>query len=77
MEERSADGKLTMGLNAYRELCTLQIAGEGVFINKEAVLSCANVAANRAIEMVNALKSALAADAVERYDLFLKGNLFQ
>ena len=55
-----------MGLNAYRELCTLQIAGEGVFISKDAVLSCANVAANRAVEMVNLLKTALSTDAAER-----------
>lgn len=56
-----------MGLNAYRELCTLQISGDGVFIRKEAVLSCANVAASRAVEMVEMLKKCLAADAAERY----------
>lgn len=68
LEERSADGKLTVGLNAYRELCTLQIAGEGVFIGKEAVLSCANVAAVRALEMVNLLKKAISQDAADRYE---------
>lgn len=66
LEERSADGKLVLGLNAYRELCTLQISGDGVFIRKEAVLSCANVAASRAVEMVEMLKKCLAADAAER-----------
>ena len=66
LEERSADGKLVLGLNAYRELCTLQITGNGVFITKEAVLSSANVAAARAVEMVTALKESLTADAAER-----------
>ncbi len=66
LEERSANGKLVMGLNAYRELCTLQISGDGVFIHKEAVLSCANVAASRAVEMVEMLKKALAANAADR-----------
>lgn len=55
-----------MGLNAYRELCTLQISGDGVFIHKEVVLSCANVAAARAVEMVEMLKKSLAADAAVR-----------
>ncbi|XP_046438503.1 exosome complex component RRP45-like isoform X2 [Daphnia pulex] len=66
LEERSADGKLVMGLNAYRELCTLQISGDGVFIHKEAVISCANVAASRAVQMVEMLKKSLADDAAER-----------
>ena len=67
MEERASDGKLVLGLNAYRELCTLQITGEGVFIKKEAVLSSANVAAARAVETVAMLKKVLADDAAERY----------
>lgn len=56
-----------MGVNAYRELCTLQISGDGVYIQKEAVLSCANVAATKAVEMVEMLKTALAADSAERF----------
>lgn len=67
LEERSSDGKLILGLNAYRELCTLQISGDAVFTKKEAVLSCANVAASRAVEMVGKLKAALASDAANRY----------
>jgi len=47
-------------------LCTLQITGDGVFIDKKAVLSAANVAAARAVEMVSTLKEVLAADASER-----------
>lgn len=66
LEERSANGKLILGLNAYRELCTLQITGAGVFIEKSAVLSAANVAAVKAVEMVATLKQALASDATER-----------
>lgn len=57
-----------MGLNAYRELCTMQISGDGVFIHKEAVLSCANVAASRAVNIVEKLKKALADDAAERLE---------
>jgi len=70
LEERSADGKLIMGLNAYKELCTLQIGGDGVFINKEAVMSCANIAASKAVELVKTLKTNLARDLAER----AKGN---
>jgi len=70
VEERSADGKLIMGLNAYKELCTLQIGGDGVFINKNAVMSCASIAASKALELVNNLKSSLAKDLSER----VKGN---
>lgn len=57
-----------MGVNAYRELCTLQISGDGVFIHKEAVLTCANVAASRAVEVIEMLKKVLADDATERYE---------
>lgn len=70
VEERSADGKLIMGLNAYKELCTLQIGGDGVFINKNAVMSCASIAASKAVELVNSLKTILAQDLSER----AKGN---
>lgn len=66
VEERSSDGKLIMGLNAYKELCTLQIGGDGVFINKDAVMSCASIAASKAVELVNSLKSNLAQDLSER-----------
>lgn len=66
LEERSADGKLIMGLNAYKELCTLQISGEGVLINKDAVISCANIAASRAVRLVDTLKTVLAKDLSER-----------
>jgi len=55
-----------MGLNAYKELCTLQIGGDGVFINKNAVMSCASIAASKALELVNNLKSSLAKDLSER-----------
>lgn len=44
----------------------MQISGNGVYINKDAVLSCANVAAARAVEIVATLKAALAKDAKER-----------
>ena len=69
LEERCADGRLIMAFNAYKELCTLHMAGDGVFVTKDAVLSCANVAAHRAVEMVALLKSAITKDANQRYSI--------
>ena len=65
-EEAVMDGKLVLGINPYREICTLHLAGH-MLISKDMVMKlAASEAATFAKDSVAMIKSVLAADAEAR-----------
>jgi len=65
LEESVMDGKLVLGINPYREICTLHLAGH-MLINKDLVLSLASSASDHSKETVRMIKAALAKDEEAR-----------
>lgn len=59
-EERVCDGRVTFVVNAHRELCGVHKLG-GCPLAPAAMLQCARVAGEKAVELVGQLKTALAA----------------
>ena len=64
-EEAIMDGKLVLGMNPYKEICTLHLAGH-MIIDKEFVIRLAHTASDHAKETVERLKNALARDEAAR-----------
>jgi hypothetical protein len=52
---------MVLGVNAYREICTLHLAGQ-ILVDKKLVLRLANTAADKAKKIVDKIKAALAAN---------------
>jgi len=52
-------GKMVIGVNAYREVCTLHLAGQ-VLVDKKLVLRLTNTAAEKAKKIVEKIKQSLA-----------------
>jgi hypothetical protein len=52
---------MVLGVNAYREICTLHLAGQ-ILVDKNLVLRLANTAAEKAKRVVEKVKAALAAN---------------
>jgi len=67
-EESIMDGKLVLGINPYKEICTLHLAGK-MIIDKEFVIRLANTAYAHSKEIVSHLKNALANDEAARKEL--------
>merc|ERR1711944_214530 len=67
-EEAIMDGKLVLGINPYKEICTLHLAGK-MIIDKEFVIRLANTAYAYSKEIVLQLKNALANDEAARKEL--------
>jgi len=65
LEEDCMQGKMVLGVNAYREICTLHLAGQ-VIINKGLVLKLAAIAADKAKKVVEMIKACLAEDEKAR-----------
>ena len=65
VEERATEGRLTVGINSYREICTLHLTGK-LLLNKQQVLRCTELAAARARSLTGDLRAALAADRAGR-----------
>lgn len=65
LEEGVADGFLSVGLNAYKELCGLHL-GEKVDLSIDVILSTANKAAARADFVVQLIKEAVEQDSIIR-----------
>eukprot|EP00090_Calanus_glacialis_P007008 TRINITY_DN15475_c0_g1_i4.p1 TRINITY_DN15475_c0_g1~~TRINITY_DN15475_c0_g1_i4.p1 ORF type:complete len:397 (-),score=171.57 TRINITY_DN15475_c0_g1_i4:50-1240(-) len=59
LEEECMGGKMVIGVNAYREICTLHLAGQ-VLVDKKLVLKLTNTAAEKAKKMVEKIKQSLA-----------------
>jgi len=65
LEEACMQGCMVLGVNAYREICTLHLAGQ-VIINKGLVLKLAAIAADKAKKVVERIKACLKEDAEAR-----------
>ncbi|XP_043221251.1 exosome complex component rrp45-like [Amphibalanus amphitrite] len=65
IEERASEGLLTVGMNSYREICTLHLTGK-LLLSKQQVLECTELAAARARSLTSQLRRALTADEAER-----------
>merc|ERR1712226_1457035 len=59
LEEEDMLGKMVIGVNAYREICTLHLAGQ-VLVDKGLVNRLAGIAAEKAKKTVEKIKLALA-----------------
>lgn len=64
-EESVMDGKLVLGINPYKEICTLHLASK-MLIDKDIVLKLAHAGAEQAKDMVNIIKNALLRDEDDR-----------
>jgi hypothetical protein len=64
-EEAIMDGKLVLGMNPYKEICTLHLAGK-MIIDKAFVVGLAHKAVDHAKDTADRLKNALARDELAR-----------
>ncbi|XP_048772793.2 exosome complex component RRP45-like [Ostrea edulis] len=70
-EEKVMDGKMVIGMNKHREICTLQVSGEMLLL-KDQVLRCSNIAVVKVAEITELIQTALENDRQAR----LKGEKF-
>ncbi|XP_050415168.1 exosome complex component RRP45 [Patella vulgata] len=64
-EEKVMDGKMVIGMNKHREICTLQITGDMLLL-KEQVLRCSNIAVVKVQEISELIQTALENDKTAR-----------
>lgn len=64
-EEKVMDGRMVIGMNKHREICTLQITGQ-MLLMKEQVLRCSNIAVVKVAEITELIHKALENDRTER-----------
>ncbi|XP_025836724.1 exosome complex component RRP45 [Agrilus planipennis] len=65
LEENVAEAHLNIGLNAYKELCTLHLGGSTT-LNQHCVIQYTEKAAKRAAEVIDFIKKSLEEDTVKR-----------
>jgi len=65
IEEEAMMGKMVLGVNGYREICTLHLAGQ-ILVDKTLVLRLATTAAEKAKKIVDKVKASLAKDEEDR-----------
>ncbi|XP_023332130.1 uncharacterized protein LOC111704209 [Eurytemora carolleeae] len=66
------DGKMVLGVNGYREICTLHLASQ-ILVEKNLVLRLATTAAERAKRTVDKIKASLAQDEEARKNKGARG----
>nr|XP_022322311.1 exosome complex component RRP45-like isoform X5 [Crassostrea virginica] len=64
-EEKVMDGKMIIGMNKHREICTLQVSGE-MLLMKDQVLRCSNIAVVKVTEVTELIQRALENDRQAR-----------
>ncbi|CAL1539991.1 unnamed protein product [Lymnaea stagnalis] len=64
-EEKVMEGKMVIGMNKHREICTLQVTGEMLLL-KEQVLRCSNIAVMKVTKITELIHTALANDKQAR-----------
>ncbi|XP_052793293.1 exosome complex component RRP45-like isoform X2 [Mya arenaria] len=64
-EEKVMDGRMVIGMNKHREICTLQITGQMLLL-KDQVLRCSNIAVVKVAEITDLIHKALDNDRQER-----------
>lgn len=64
-EEKVMDGKMVIGMNKHREICTLQVTGQMLLL-KDQVLRCSNIAVVKVTEITELIHKALENDKQAR-----------
>ncbi|GAB1598430.1 exosome complex component RRP45-like isoform X1 [Argonauta hians] len=64
-EEKVMDGKMVIGMNKYREICTLQMAGDMLLMHDQ-ILRCSNIAVVKVSEITDLIQKALENDKQAR-----------
>ncbi|CAG5123584.1 unnamed protein product, partial [Candidula unifasciata] len=64
-EEKVTEGKLVIGMNKYREICTLQLTGQMLLL-KDQVLRCSNIAVTKVARLTELIHEALDNDKQAR-----------
>ena len=72
LEEECCGGKMVIGVNAYREVCTLHLAGQ-VIIDKNLVLRLSNAAAEKSKRVVERIKQSLKEEEERRKKGVIRG----
>jgi len=65
IEEEAMLGKMVLGVNGYKEMCTLHLAGQ-VLVDKKMILRLANIAADKSKKAVDKIKESLRKDEATR-----------
>lgn len=65
IEEKVMDGKLVIGMNKHREICTFQLTGS-INLHQEQILRCSNLSWNKVKETTEKIMTALEDDKVAR-----------
>ena len=72
LEEECSGGKMVIGVNAYREVCTLHLAGQ-VIIDKNLVLRLSHTAADKSKKVVEKIKQSLKEEEERRKKGVIRG----
>ncbi|XP_052077731.1 exosome complex component RRP45-like isoform X1 [Mytilus californianus] len=64
-EEKVMDGKMVIGMNKHREICSLQVTGQMLLL-KDQVLRCSNIAVVKVTEITEWIQKALENDRQAR-----------
>jgi len=72
LEEECSGGKMVIGVNAYREVCTLHLAGQ-VIIDKKLVLRLSHTAADKTKKIVEKIKQCLKEEEERRKKGIIRG----
>jgi len=72
IEEEAMLGKMVLGVNGYREMCTLHLAGQ-VLVDKKLILRLANIAAEKSKKSVDKIKESLKKDEAARQSKISRG----
>jgi len=72
LEEECSGGKMVIGVNAYREVCTLHLAGQ-VIIDKNLVLRLSHAAADKSKKIVEKIKQSLKEEEERRKKGIVRG----
>lgn len=77
IEERVGVAELTLGMNSYRELCSLHFDYLTKTMTVEDVISAvSNHAANYATKLVQEIKEAVTKDVQSRYEYYYSFNIY-
>jgi len=67
LEEKCMDGKLVVGMNRHREICTMQLSGN-VLILKDQIQRCANIAVTKVVKLTEFIQEEIA-NHLPKYEL--------
>jgi exosome complex component RRP45 len=59
IEERCMDGKLVIGMNRHREICTMQLSGN-ILLLKDQIKRCVQIAATKVTQLTDYIQAEVA-----------------